>query len=529
MRLFTDLYSRLDQTTSTNEKVQAMAHYFVSADSKDTLWAVALLTGKKPKRPVRTSDLKRWAGELAGIPEWLFNDSYDVVGDLAETISLLVPSGAASASKPLHAVIHEMMAITDKTDEEKKQWVLAAWHQYTREELFVFNKLITGSFRVGVSGQLVFKALAKAYSTDEKVVAHKLMGKWDPREMDLHELLAANNDSVDNSRPYPFYLAYQLDVPFSEMGSAAEWQIERKYDGIRGQIIVRNNAVYVWSRGEELMTDKFIEFQELATQLPDGTVLDGEILPFKDGMIRSFNEMQKRIGRKNVSKKTLQEVPLCMMCYDILEYKKQDIRPLPLQQRRRLLEEVVNTANSAVLKLSPVLGCDSWDQIHQLREDSSALGCEGLMLKHKTSIYETGRRRGKWWKWKVDPFTVDAVLIYAQPGHGRRANLYTDYTFAIRDGEELVAFTKAYSGLTDKELLEVDAWIKKNTIEKFGPVRSVKAELVFEIAFEGISSSSRHKSGIALRFPRIARWRKDKNKDEINTKQDLLQLLQSKQ
>lgn len=529
MRLFTHLYLRLDQTTSTNEKVQAMADYFVSADSKDTLWAVALLTGKKPKRPVRTSDLKLWAAGLAGIPEWLFNDSYDVVGDLAETISLLIPSGTTSESKPLHTVIHEMITVTNQPEEEKKAWVLSAWQHYKQEELFVFNKLITGSFRVGVSGQLVFKALAKAYNSDEKVVAHKLMGKWDPLEMNLQELLSSDDVTVDDSRPYPFYLAYQLDIPFNDMGPAEDWQIEQKYDGIRGQIIVRNNAVYVWSRGEELMTDKFIEFKELATQLPDGTVLDGEILPFKEGMIRSFNEMQKRIGRKNVSKKTLQEVPLCMMCYDLLEYHGQDIRTQPLTQRRAMLEEVIHQVNSPVLKLSPVLDCNNWEQIHQLREASSNLGCEGLMLKHKESIYETGRRRGKWWKWKVDPYTVDAVLIYAQPGHGRRANLYTDYTFAIRDGDELVAFTKAYSGLTDKELIEVDAWIKKNTIEKFGPVRSVKAELVFEIAFEGISSSSRHKSGIALRFPRIARWRKDKHKEEINTKQDLLQLLQSKQ
>lgn len=525
MRSFAALYAALDQTTKTNEKIAAMVQYFARSEAKDSIWAIALLTGRRPKRPIRSLDLKTWATEQAGIPFWLFEESYAVVGDLAETISLLVPFRESASEKSLSELMQEIRALADKTDAEKKEWLYATWQTFSPDELFVFNKLITGSFRVGVSQQLVFKALAKTYALDERVVAHKLMGAWLPDNSNLQELLLSDASSSDHSKPYPFYLAYQLDVPFETLGAVGDWFIERKYDGIRGQIIVREGHVHTWSRGEELMTDKFIELTALRELLPNGTVLDGEILPFKDGRILSFNEMQKRIGRKNVSKKNLQDVPLCMMCYDLLELNGEDIRAKPLEERRRLLEALLMQTSTELLRLSPLLHCESWGQLDQLRNESKLLGCEGLMLKRKDSVYETGRRRGSWWKWKVDPYTVDAVLIYAQSGHGRRANLYTDYTFAVWDNGELVPFAKAYSGLTDKEIVEVDSWIKRNTLEKFGPVRSVKAELVFEIAFEGINASPRHKSGIALRFPRILRWRKDKTKEEINTKADLLQLL----
>ncbi len=524
MKAFSDLYTELDQTTRTNAKVDAMASYFTRTAPKDAVWAIALLTGRRPKRPVKTTDLKLWATELGEIPFWLFEDSYDVVGDLAETISLLIPTTKNDSSISLNDLMSDILTLINKPEEEKKAWLLSFWQTFSQDELFVFNKLITGSFRVGVSQQLVFKALSKAFSLDEKIVAHKLMGSWLPQETDVNQLLS-DDGSSDHSKPYPFYLAYQLDIPFEQLGEIADWQIERKYDGIRGQLIVRNKELHIWSRGEELMTEKFTEFETLKDILPEGTVLDGEVLPLKDGKILSFNEMQKRIGRKNISKKILQEVPLCLMCYDLLEYNGEDIRIKPLKERRALLEKLISQQNSGLLKLSPVLECADWKNLDALRTESKLLGCEGLMLKHKDSIYETGRRRGKWWKWKVDPYTVDAVLIYAQSGHGRRANLFTDYTFAIWDKGELVPFAKAYSGLTDKEILEVDTWIKRNTLEKFGPVRSVKAELVFEIAFEGINASPRHKSGIALRFPRISRWRKDKKKEEINTKDDLLQLL----
>jgi DNA ligase 1 len=527
MKGFAQLYSLLDQTTRTNEKVAAMARYFTAADPRDAMWAVSLLTGRRPKRPIKSGDMRSWTTELAGIPSWLFEESYSVVGDLSETISLIIPTVSSEGNKSLAKVMEETLTLREKSDEEKKEWLYASWRSLSRMELLVFNKLITGSFRVGVSAQLVNKALARAFETDERTVAHRLMGKWSPQETDLKTLLSENKQTDDLSKPYPFYLAYQLDVPLSELGDVNDWQIERKYDGIRGQLIVRGGSVHSWSRGEELMTDRLVEFNMLNERLPEGTVLDGEFVGFRDGRILPFGEMQKRIGRKQLTKKILDEVPVAMICYDLLEFKGMDTRNEPLHERRKKLESLVTSALYPVLQVAPVVSCSSWDSLDLIREESKAIGCEGVMLKHRDSVYETGRRRGKWWKWKVDPYSVDAVLVYAQPGHGRRANLYTDYTFAVWDNGELVPFTKAYSGLTDREILEVDAWIRKHTIEKFGPLRSVKAELVFEIAFEGINRSPRHKSGIALRFPRIARWRKDKTKWEINTKDDLMQLLNS--
>jgi DNA ligase-1 len=377
----------------------------------------------------------------------------------------------------------------------------------------------------------VIKALAKQYHLNENSVSHRLTGNWNPETPTLKALLFSDNANDDHSKPYPFYLAYQLEQAPEELGNLSDWQVERKYDGIRGQIIIRDKQLFVWSRGEELITEKFPEFKLLIELLPDGTVLDGEILPVKDKRPLPFHVMQTRISRKNVTKKSMQDAPLVMMCYDLLEYAGNDMRAQPMEVRREKLEYLIREANQTAaiipLMLSPVLNCTTWDEVKAERLRSRDFLCEGLMLKHKQSVYESGRRRGGWWKWKVDALTVDGVLIYAQRGHGRRANLYTDYTFAIWDGEELVPFTKAYSGLTDKELLQVDAWIKKNTIDKFGPVRSVNAELVFEIAFEGIQPSPRHKSGIALRFPRITRWRTDKSVKEANTKQDLLQLIEA--
>ena len=531
MKAFSELYTAIDETTKTNAKINALAHYFSIANEKDAIWCVAMLTGRKPKRTIKSSELKLWCMEIAQIPEWLFLESYGVVGDLSETITLLLPPPTTQSSILLSETIQLLKSMEGVNDEEKKKFIQSNWQQLSTPERFIFNKLITGSFRIGVSQQLVVKALAKHFQLEENIISHRLSGNWNPDTTTLKTLLFSDNPNDDHSKPYPFYLAYQLDQDLETIGDIHEWQIERKFDGIRGQIIVRDNQLFVWSRGEDLITEKFPEFADLVRLLPQGTVLDGEILPVKNNLPLPFHIMQTRIGRKNVSKKNLQEAPLVMMCYDLLELSGKDMRSQSLQTRReeleKLIEEVSQKTTNVPLLISPVLNCSSWEGVKKERNRSRDFLCEGLMLKKKQSVYESGRRRGNWWKWKVDALTVDGVLIYAQRGSGRRANLYTDYTFAIWDGKELVPFTKAYSGLTDKEILEVDNWIKKNTIDKFGPVRSVTATLVFEIAFEGIQPSPRHKSGIALRFPRIARWRKDKHAKEANTKNDLLRLIES--
>ena len=363
------------------------------------------------------------------------------------------------------------------------------------------------------------------------VIAHRISGNWDPTTTSFDELLSENGATVDHSRPYPFYLAYALEDDLESLGEPGEWQAEWKWDGIRGQIIKRNNELFVWSRGEELITEKFPEYKILEQLLPEGVALDGEILPYHNGEVLNFNVLQTRIGRKNVTRKNLDEAPAAFFAYDLLEWNGEDLREIPLIERRKRLEELVlpfrNINKNFPIYLSPIVQFTSWDELKILREQSREINSEGLMLKRKNSVYQVGRRRGDWWKWKIDPLTIDAVMVYAAKGSGRRSNLYTDYTFAVKEGDKLITFAKAYSGLTDKEFAEVDAFVKKNSLEKFGPVRTVKPELVFEIAFEGIAASNRHKSGVALRFPRIHRWRKDKKVDEINTLADLKQMLET--
>ncbi|WP_118975012.1 ATP-dependent DNA ligase [Taibaiella koreensis] len=525
MKAFAALFTAIEQTTKTNAKIDALVRYFANAPERDILWCISILIGKTLKRQLKTADLKAWAAELAGLPLWLFEEAYPIVGDLAETITLILPDPTGQEDHSLSETIDFLQLLGSYTDEQKKAAVTGRWMLQQAAERFVFNKLITGNFRMGVSRQLVIRAAARSFGMAEAEVAHRLMGHWDPASITLQALLMNEEHTDRYYQPYPFFLAYQLEEVPEALGAVSDWQIEEKLDGIRGQIIVRHQELFVWSRGEELMTDKFPEFASLPALLPDGTVLDGEVIPWKEGRPLPFAVMQTRIGRKSLTRKALQEAPLVMVCYDLLELGGRDIRNEPLSYRRAQLEQLLNGLDAAALLLSPVIDCPTWEAVREIRAASRANNSEGVMLKRKNSVYETGRRRGNWWKWKVDPLTVDGVLIYAQQGHGRRANLFTDYTFAVWDGDVLVPFTKAYSGLTDKEMLEVDAWVKRNTIDRFGPVRSVKTELVFELAFEGINLSSRHKSGVALRFPRILRWRKDKAAAEANTKADLLQLI----
>lgn len=527
MKRFAQMFTTLDQTTKTNNKVDALADYFPQA-AEDILWAIAILSHRRPKRTVNTTQLRVWAAEYSGIPLWLFEDSYHVVGDLAETITLVLPKPTETSDHSLTYWINYIKGLADLEEEEKKVKIIDAWKQLSRPERYIFNKLITGNFRVGVSQKLMVRALAKYTEIEENLLMHRLMGNWTPDETSFEKLVLTENPLDDISKPYPFYLAYALEEDPTTLGTPSDWQIERKWDGIRGQIIIREGKVFVWSRGEELVTDKFPEYHELAKALPDGTVLDGEILPFQDSKPLGFNILQTRIGRKNITKNILKKAPVILMAYDLLEWEGKDIRPLPMAERRHLLEALVEKYDTGgILKLSELVDIKSWEHLEEERSISRQYFSEGLMLKRKDSEYKAGRKKGDWWKYKVDPLVIDAVMIYAQRGHGRRANLFSDFTFAVWDeAGGLVPFTKAYSGLTDKEFNEITAWVRKNTIERFGPVRSVTPTHVFEIAFEGIQASSRHKSGVALRFPRISRWRKDKPVKEANTLADLKGMLE---
>jgi DNA ligase-1 len=527
MNQFAELVNILGVSTKTNDKLDALAQYFETANDKDKVWVIALFSGRRPRRSVNSTQLATWCIELTDLPGWLFEESYHVVGDLAETIALLLPENTDSrASHPLHYYLETLLAIEKEDESIRKQFIVSSWQNMTKGERFVFNKLITGGFRIGVSQKSMVNALARSVKLDPSIIAHRISGNWDPVTTTFEELLSEQATVTDHSKPYPFYLAYALEDELPSLGEPSEWQAEWKWDGIRGQLIKRNNEIFVWSRGEELMTEKFPEYFSLRELLPNGIALDGEIIPSQNGRPLPFALLQTRIGRKNVTKKQLLETPITFFAYDLLEYDNTDLRESFLLERRILLEKIVQQVDHPALILSPVINFTTWEELANLREQSRNLGSEGIMLKRKTSTYQVGRKRGDWWKWKIDPLVIDAVMIYAQKGHGRRSNLYTDYTFAVKDGDKLVSFTKAYSGLTDKEFSEVDSFVKRNALEKFGPVRTVKPELVFEIAFEGIAASNRHKSGVALRFPRINRWRKDKKADEINTLDDLKKMLE---
>jgi DNA ligase-1 len=532
MKHFAQLIKALDSSNKTSAKVEALVQYFRTAGDADKVWTIALLSHRRPPRPVNTTLLRIWANELAGIPMWLFEESYHIVGDLAETIALVIPASEEHSEKTLSEYLIEMIALKSKPDEEKRAYLHENWLRLNYYERLVFTKLITGSFRIGVSQKLMTRALSKAEGIDEDLLAFRLMGDWKPEKITFSELVVEEKNEDSLSRPFPFYLAYQVEGDVSGLGNPEDWSAEHKWDGIRSQTIVREGQLFVWSRGEELVTDKYPEFKNFIGAIPDGTVLDGEILPWIDGKIGSFNDLQTRIGRKVLIPAILKKTPVIIKVYDLLEWEGRDIREKSFEERRQLLEELVESVKEKELpiQLSERVTFSSWEAAAEERERSREICSEGLMLKRKSSPYQVGRKKGDWWKWKVDPLSIDAVLTYAMRGHGRRTNLFTDYTFALWQekpdgGRELVTFAKAYSGLTDAEFRMVDDYIKKNTVEKFGPVRSVVPKLVFEIGFEGVALSGRHKSGIATRFPRILRWRTDKNIEEANTIGDLKALI----
>ncbi len=532
MKNFAQLIKTLDSSNKTNVKVDALTTYFKNASPEDKVWTIAILSHRRPARPVNTTLLRLWANELANIPLWLFEESYHIVGDLAETIALIIPTTKEHSDKSLTEFLQEIIALKKKTDPEKKEYLHENWMALNYYERFVFTKLITGSFRIGVSQKLMTRALSKAENVDEDALAYKLMGNWNPNTITFQELILDEKSSDYLSKPYPFYLAYPIEGDIEDLGNSEDWSIEHKWDGIRSQTIIRDDEIYVWSRGEELVTDKYPEFKSFVGLIPNGTVIDAEILAFPDNQIGTFNDLQARIGRKTISANLLEKVPVILKAYDILEWEGKDIRNLPYIERRKLLEDLYNEIKDLTrsFRLSERVSLNSWEDVAKERERAREMKSEGLMLKRNTSPYQVGRKKGDWWKWKIEPLVIDAVLTYAMRGHGRRSNLFTDYTFALwqnnENGEkELVTFAKAYSGLTDAEFRKVDDFIKKNTLERFGPVRSVTPKLVFEIGFEGISLSKRHKSGIATRFPRILRWRQDKKIEEANSIEDLKDMI----
>ena len=525
MKKFAELFEAIDASTSTKAKTAAMAPYFATTEARDAAYAAWFLTGHRPRQAVPSRRLHTWAAEAAGLPLWLFEESYDAVGDLAETIALVLPPPAHASDDPLHLWIEErLLPLRELGEVEQRARLEEYWNQLEGTQRFVFNKLITGNFRVGVSALLVVRAIGEAFGLDPKIIAHRLTGEWSPTEATWRAIISGESVEGDRANPYPFFLAHPLEVAPETLGERGEWLAEWKWDGIRAQLIRRGPVTMLWSRGDEPIAGQFPEIMADAAKLPD-CVLDGEILAWKDGRVMPFAALQKRLGRKNPGKKVMEDSPVIFLAFDLLEVAGEDWRERPLHARRARLSDIVHSVpGGSRFDTSSQVRAPSWETLALARKQSRELGTEGLMLKRRDSAYGVGRPKGVWWKWKVEPYTLDAVLIYAQKGHGKRASLYTDYTFGLWKGAELVPFAKAYSGLTDEEIREVDAFIRRNTLERFGPVRTVRPELVFELGFEGIQRSGRHKSGIAVRFPRMLRMRKDKPIAEANTVDDAIAL-----
>lgn len=526
MTTLADLFHALDQTNKTGEKTALLECFFRQASDREKLWTLALLTGRRPRRPVAIPRLRQWAADLAGIPAWLFEESHHHVGDLAETINLLLPSAPRAAPWPTAEWMRWLDELRGLPETEQRHRIENAWKGLPSNERLVFTKLMTGGFRVGVSRALIIRALSAALGIDSDRVARGIMGDWNPRDAAFSDLWK-EDPGTGPGRPYPFCLAHPLNADPSTLGNPADWIAEWKWDGIRGQLIKRSGHLFIWSRGEEPLADRFPELLQLNGCLPEGTVLDGEILPFRHGRPLGFSVLQTRIGRKHLTTRLLREAPVAFAAYDLLEWEGEDWRGRSLDLRRRKLKEVVEMfapkrENTPLLLFSAEIPFTSWEELAEQRADSRSRHAEGLMLKRRDAPHVSGRARGIWWKWKVDPFSVDAVLVQSQPGHGRRSTLHTDHAFAVWSGKELVTFAKAYSGLTDGEMAMVDRFVKGHTLARHGPVRQVRPDLVFTIGFEGITRSRRHRAGVAVRFPRILRWRQDKTAEEADTLETLL-------
>lgn len=527
MQRFTQLYIALDRTNRTSEKVAVLVDYFRHTPPHDAAWALYFLMGNKPPRAVNTRLLREWIGEFTGHPTWLIEECYDAVGDLAETLALLIPPAHATFDQSLADFVNErVLGLKQLSPEQQRDMLFASWREMSQAECLVWHKLITGQFRVGVARTLVVRALAEVAGVEAATMSHRVMGAWTPSAASYLALLEPETTLSGPGQPYPFQLAHPLEGQPEDLGPVENWQLEWKWDGIRAQLIRRSGEMLVWSRGEELVTDRFPELHDIGRKLPDGIVLDGEVLAWRDESVLPFAVLQRRIGRKRLTGKILTDAPVAFLSYDLLEHEGIDVRALPQAERRQRLEYTfARYGDDTRLRLSPLVEVASWNEVHEQYAAARERNVEGLMLKRKAAPYGVGRVRGDWWKWKVQPYSIDAVLIYAQKGHGRRANLFSDYTFGVWHCGELVPMAKAYSGLTDSEMREVDSFVRRHTTERFGPVRVVQPKLVFELHFEGIAASPRHKAGISVRFPRMHRWRRDKEPQDADTLETLRHML----
>ena len=534
---FAKLFFDLDSNNSNNKKIDLLINYFLSNSALNNSWTIFLLIGKSNKRFISGKSLREYYSIIYKLPIWLIDICHQKVGDSAEVISLLLSNKIDKKSKDIslnNLIKNKLPELLKISEEEKVEMIKYYWEIIPKENLLVFNKILTGSFRIGVSKGLVRKSLSKMLNMDESIISHRLMGQFIPSAKTYNFIISKKFHQKElGYKPYPFQLANPLDIQVKDL-NLDDYQFEWKYDGIRGQIVKRRKNITIWTRGEELVNNSFPELVNLISLINDDFVIDGEILIWnsKKDCPDDFGLLQKRIRRNSPSNKILKDLPISFITYDLLELNGKDLRENILSIRREILEKLYSSWKEKStdpyfhkLKITKLIKVFDWYDIEKKKNNSRSLNTEGLVIKNKNSKYLPGRKRGNWWKYKVDPMQLDAVLIYAKGGSGKRADLYTDYSFALWKDKELTKFANAYSGLTNEEIKELDKWIRKNTLNKFGPVRSVKPFFVFEISFENIQFSSRHKSGIAVRFPRITKWRKDKNIHEADTLENAYKLM----
>jgi len=522
---FASLFFHLDQKRSDAEKILAIAEFFKQADDHERIWSLALLTGQLRKRYCKTSLLKSWACEVSEIPDWLFEESYRVVGDQMETISkILAGETRSNQDTSLKEWTDCLRTFSSISEEEKKERITSLWQKMSTDECLVFTKIITGTFRSNLSKELLIKGIADAFNLDTIVITHRLGSNWDPINTRFHQFILSGNGDDLLSRPYPFFMANDLSSPL-QLGDPAEWQAAWKWDGIRCQLVKRKGKVFLWNEAGELITDKFPELVTAAATLPDDIVLEGDVLLFHKKNILTQQAVQNRISRKSPQKKQLDEASAVFIANDLLEFENTDYRNEPYRIRQNQLKCILEISQNSSFIFSDSIPFSSWSDLELVRSDSGKLKVQGLDLKKISSKYAEGQTTEDFWFWKQKLLKIDGVLLYYQKSGLVGTDLTDVYTIAVWSGENLVPVAKVNSLQDEAIAFKVNAFIKNNTLEKFGPVRTVKPELVFEISFEGIQPSLRHKSGILLQNPFISSFKENTDTKHAHTLADLKNLL----
>jgi len=534
MNRFAELLDRLTYEGGRNSKLRLMTDYFRSTADPERGWALAALTGSLSFPHAKPGLIRNLIAERAD--PVLFELSYDYVGDLSETVALMWPGPTQQRGEVLNApsltAVIETLATLGKAELPAR---LARWLDALDETgRWALIKLVTGGLRIGVSARLAKAAVAALGATDPQDI-ELLWPGLSPPYIELFAWLEGRAEKPASGDPAPFrpaMLAHALDEPDLAGLDAAEFMAEWKWDGIRVQAVAARHdgrtIARLYSRTGEDISRSFPDLLE-ALRLPGA--IDGELLIMREHRVQSFNVLQQRLNRKTVTTKLMAEFPAHLRAYDLLADGEEDLRGLPFAARRARLEQFVGRLNEPRVDLSPLVPFATWEDLAAARKDPAIAGAgadadavEGIMLKRRDALYVPGRPKGPWWKWKRDPYIIDAVLMYAQRGHGKRSSYYSDYTFGVwtrgDEGDELVPVGKAYFGFTDEELLQIDRFVRRNTVDRFGPVREVVHQpdqgLVLEVAFEGLQRSTRHKSGLAMRFPRVNRLRWDKPPGEAD-------------